>query len=401
MNFIARTKAAIRRLPQLVLIAATLLAAGCNENREGPTQRVETVEGLRVQKIEMQTVADELEAPGNVITVSTAQVAARTVGTVLQVAVREGDAVARGQVLAQLDAQELLARRKASQAAVQQAKARVLQATKAIDAAQAQADVAQKTYGRYSYLNEQKSVSPQEFDEVAAKLHAAQANLEQAKAALSQAEAGTAQAESEAEAAESAASYAQVVAPFDGRVMRRSVEPGSLISPGMLLFIVEDTSRYQLEATLPAEALAYVKKNGVARVRLDAFPEKFLPGTVLEIEAGADPASHTFKARVDLPPEAGVRSGMFGRAYFVRGEKRVLEAPNEALVSRGQLLGLFAIDDAALIHWRLVTVGARTGPQAEILSGLNDGEVIVLNPGSRDLDGQRAAASPAREEKRP
>ena len=256
MNFKRRTGDTMRLRLLIVLIAAGMLAAGCGGGLESTPQKAEVVHGLRVQKMQLQTVANELEAPGSVIAQSTAQVAARAMGTVLQVAVREGDNVKRGQVLAQLDERELSAHRSAAQAASRGASAGVVQATKAVAAAQAQADVMKKTYDRYNYLKEQKSVSPQEFDEVAAKQEAAQANLEQAKAALSQSEAGVAQAESEAHAAESVASYARVVAPFDGRVIRRSVEPGSLVSPGMPLFVVEDTSRYQLEATLPAEVLA-------------------------------------------------------------------------------------------------------------------------------------------------
>jgi multidrug efflux pump subunit AcrA (membrane-fusion protein) len=315
-------------------------------------------------------------------------------GTVLQVTAREGDDVQRGQVLAQLDERELSARRSAAQAGSRGANAGVVQATKAVAAAQAQADVIRKTYDRYNYLKEQKSVSPQEFDEVAAKQEAAQANLEQAKAALSQSEAGAAQAESEAHAAESVASYARVVAPFDGRVIRRSVEPGSLVSPGMPLFVVEDTSRYQLEATLPAEALEAVKKNALVRVQFDALPAKSLTGKVAEIEAGADPTSHTLKARVDLPKESGVQSGMFGRAYFAKGEKRALVLPTEALVSRGQLHGIFVVHGGGLIHWRVVTPGNITGNQVEVLSGLSEGEVVVLNPGTQELDGKKTGAVP-------
>ena len=377
----------------IVLIVVGMIAAGCGGGMENTPQKAEVVQGLRVQKMQLQNVANELEAPGSVIAQSTAQVAARTMGTVLLVAAREGDNVKRGQVLAQLDERELSAHRSAAQAASRGASAGVVQATKAVAAAQALADVMKKTYDRYNYLKEQKSVSPQEFDEVAAKQEAAQANLEQAKATLSQSEAGVAQAESEARAAESVASYARVVAPFDGRVIRRSVEPGSLVSPGMSLFVVEDTSRYQLEATLPAEALAAVKKNTLARVQLDGLPEKSLTGKVAEIEAGADPTSHTLKARVDLPKESGVQSGMFGRAYFAQGEKRALVLPSEALVSRGQLRGIYVVDDTGLIHWRVVTLGKSTGNQVEVLSGLNDGELVVLNPGSQELDGKKAATA--------
>jgi RND family efflux transporter MFP subunit len=385
----------MRRKTWVCLITAGVIVAGCGGKGERAAQKVETAQGLRSQKLQQQTITDELEAPGSVIAVSTAQVAARTMGTVMQVTAREGDAVKRGQVLAQLDERELSSRRNAAQAASEGARAGVAQATKALAAAQAQADIMQKTFDRYSYLKEQKSVSPQEFDETVARQQAAQANLEQAKAGLHRAEAGAAQSESEAHVAENVASYARVVAPFDGRVIRRTVEPGSLVSPGMLLFVVEDTSRYQLEAILPAEALADVKKNAAVRVQLDAVADKSLAGKVAEIEAGADPTSHTVKARVDLPKEAGVQSGMFGRAFFAQGVKRALVLNGDALVHRGQLTGIYVVDDAGLVHWRVVTLGKPSGSQVEVLSGLSDGDVVVLNPGSEELDGKKAAARSA------
>jgi RND family efflux transporter MFP subunit len=399
MNFIGKTGDTMRRELQIFLITTGMLAAGCGGAMEDSLEKAELVHGLHVQKLQKQNVADELEAPGNVIAQSTAQVAARAMGTVLRVTVREGDNVKRGQVLAELDERELSAHRSAAQAASRAAGAGVLQATKAVAAAQAQADVMKKTYDRYIYLKEQKSVSPQEFDEIAAKQEAAQANLEQAKAAFSQSEAGVAQAESEAHAAESVASYARITAPFDGRVVRRSVEPGSLVSPGMPLFVVEDTSRYQLEATLPAEALAGVKKNTLARVQLDALTARSLAGKVAEIEAGADPTSHTFKARVDLPKETGIQSGMFGRAYFVQGEKQAIVLPAEALMSRGQLRGIYVVEGTGLIRWRVVTLGKNAGNQVQVLSGVNEGEAVVLNPGSQELDGKKVVTSSKVEEK--
>jgi RND family efflux transporter MFP subunit len=381
----------MRRGLWAALLSAAVLAAGCGGENEHAVPKTEVVPGLHLQKIQLRRVPDELEAPGTLIAVSTAQVAARTMGTVLQVVVREGDIVKRGQVLAQLDERELASHRSAAQAGAQAATAGVAQATKAVAAAQAQADVMQKTFDRYSYLKEHKSVSPQEFDEISAKQQAAQANLELVKAALHQAEAGTAQAESEARAAESVAGYARVVAPFDGRVIRRTIEPGSLVSPGMPLFVVEDASRYQLEVTLPAEAAAFLKKNAPARVQLDALPQKSLTGKVAEMEAGADPASHTLKARIDLPKEAGVQSGMFGRAFFQRGEKQALLVPGTALADRGQLRGIYVLGEGGLLHWRVVTFGRNTADLFEVLSGLSDGDAVVLNPGTQELDGKKAA----------
>ncbi len=389
----------MRRGLWILFIAAGVFAAGCGGGTESTPQKVEIAQGLQLQRMQLQPVADELEAPGSVIATSTAQVAARTMGTVLVVAVREGDRVKRGQVLAQLDEQELASRRNAAQAASQGATAGVGQARNALAAAQAQADVMQKTYDRYAYLQEQKSVSPQEFDEIVAKQQAAQASLEQAKAGLRQAEAGAAQAESEARAAQDVASYARITAPFDGRVIRRTVEPGSLVSPGMPLFVVEDTSRYQLEATLPAEAAANAKRSAAVRVQVDGLAEKPLSGKVAEIEAGADPASHTLKARIDLPRDSGVQSGMFGRAFFPRGEKRALLIPVAAMMNRGQLRGIYVVDDAGLIHWRVVTAGKMTGDQVEVLSGLSEGDMVVMNPGNEELEGKKTSAVPKGGEK--
>jgi len=378
-----------------------LLLAGCGSEAPTSQQRTEAIAGLRVQKVQLQNIPDELEAPGSVIAVSTAQVAARTMGTVLQVAVREGDTVKRGQLLAQLDERELSARRNAAKAASQGANAAVVQATKALAAAQAQAGVVQKTYDRYVYLKQQNSVSPQEFDEMAAKQESAQASLEQAKAGLQQAEAGASQAESESHAAEDVASYARIVAPFDGKVMRRSVDPGSLVSPGMQLFVVEDTSRYQLEAILPAAGLNTVKKDTPVRVQLDALGEKSLAGKVAEMEAGADPTSHTWKVRIDLPKDGGGQSGMFGRAFFLQGEKRALMLPRDAIVNRGQLQGVYVVGEGNLLHWRVVTLGKAIGDRVEALSGLNDGEVVVLQPGAQELDGKKIGTATNSGEKRP
>lgn len=379
-----------------------LLAAGCGSNSEGPTRNAESVNGIRTQKIHMQTVPYEIEAPGSVIAVNTAQVAARTMGTVMQVAVREGDLVNRGQLLAQLDERELAARQSSAQAGEQASAAGVNQATNAVAAAQAQADVAKKTYDRYVYLKEQKSVSPQEFDEVSAKYQAAQAGLEQATAALRQAEAGAEQAKSEAQAATSVAGYARVVAPFDGRVVRREVEPGSLVSPGISLFVIEDASSYQLEVTLPAEVLAMVHKGSAANVQLDALPGKTITGKLAEIEAGADPASHTARARIDLAREPGVQSGLFGRALFTHGATRALTVPEDAVVTRGQLSGVYVTDPSGVAHWRVVTLGKQRGNQREVLSGLNESESVALNPGTQELDGKRISGGTTQAgEKRP
>jgi RND family efflux transporter MFP subunit len=370
----------------------TLLLGGCGGS--APQQpATEVVSGLRIETVRPENVPDEIEAPGTVASVATAQIAARTTGTVERVAVREGDRVRRGQLLIALDERELVARRDAAQAALHEAAAGRDEAARAVAAAQAQADVAAKTYDRYVFLRDQKSVSPQEFDEVEGRQRAAQAALAQAKARAAQTDAGYARAEQESGAAGTVAGYARILAPFDGTVVRRLVEPGSTAAPGMALLIVEDSSRYRLEATVEAADSASIRRGSKARIRLDAIPGKEFAGTVAELEAGADPTSHTVQAKVDLPADPAVRSGLFGRAWFRRGDRRAIAVSANAIFARGQLSGVYIVDPGGIARLRLVTVGARFGERLEVLSGLGDGERIVADPAARELDGKRVEGS--------
>lgn len=381
------------------MAAACVAWAGCGGS-EAPATKAEAVSGLHFAKLEAQRIPEELEAPGTVIAADTAQLGPRTMGTVEAVLVREGDSVRRGQLLAQIDERELAARVRVTQAGTEAGEAGIVRAQKGVAAAEAQAALTQKTYDRYVYLKEQKSVSPQEFDEIKSKQDAAQAALEQARAALKQAQAGGEQANAEWKAAQSVASYARIVAPFDGRVVRRQVDAGTVVAPGMTLFVVESGARYQLEVTLPAEALAYAKKGLAVRVELDEPAGSSLDGKIAEMEAGADPVSHTVRARVELPAEATVKSGVFGRAYLAHGEKRALLLPKEAVVARGQLQGVYAVDANGMVQWRVVTLGRAREGKYEVLAGLGEGDVVVLSPASAELDGKRATGAPVSEGKR-
>jgi len=372
-----------------------LVATGCGGASRERQPLVETVRGLRIETVRMQIVPDEIEAPGTVAAAATAPVAARTMGTVTQVAVREGDPVHRGQLLVLLDESELSARRQAARAGLREASAALEEAERAVAAAQAQANLTRKTHERFVYLREQKSVSPQEFDEVEAKHRAAQAGLEQAIARRQQAEAARSRVTSEARAADTVAAYARVTAPFDGVVLRRMVEPGSMAAPGVPLLVIEDTARYRMEVTLGAgESLAaLVRRGSLARVRVDSLPSKEFTGKVVEVEAGADPNSQTIRARIELPKDRALHSGLFGRAWFRRGERRALAVPQRAVVERGQLHGVYALDAGDIARWRLVTLGAAIADRIEILSGLGEGDRVVVTPGDQPLDGKKITAA--------
>lgn len=389
------TASHLTRLPRkarLLAIAALALAlalAACGGSAPEQARAPQTVTGVRVVTVTAQTVPDEIEAPGTVQSATTAEIAARAMGTVQAVLVREGDAVRRGQLLVQIDDRELAARSNAAQSALDEAAAARDEVARAVAAAQAHADVAKKTYDRFTFLREQKSISPQEFDEVEAKYRAATAGLEQTQARQQQVEAMNQRAQSEARAAGAVAGYTRITSPFDGIVVRRHVDPGTMAMPGMPLLVVEQTSRYRLEATVDAASAASLHRGAKARVELDAIPGRAFDAAVAELEAGADPGSHTVAVKVDLPRHAAIRSGLFGRAWFARGERQALLIPRGNLVERGQLTGVYVVDAQGIARLRIVTLGRSFGEVVEILSGLSDGDRIVADPAGRELDGKQ------------
>ena len=114
---------------------------------------------------------------------------------------------------------------------------------------------------------------------------------------------------------------------------------------------------------------------------IDALGNVQLSGKVVQIVPAADPASHSFLVKVELPADARLRSGLFGRARFPRGERSALLIPRTSLVERGQLQGVYVLDANQIAGLRYVTLGKSAGEQIEVLSGLQDGEKASCRTG--------------------
>ena len=103
----------------------------------------------------------------------------------------------------------------------------------------------------------------------------------------------------------------------------------------------------------------------------------------------ADSGSRSFLVKIDLPADTRLRSGLFGRAEFSRGNRSSLLIPQTAVVERGQLQGVYVLDQDRIANLRYVTLGKPAGSVVEVLAGLQEGERLVAKPGERDLGGKR------------
>jgi RND family efflux transporter MFP subunit len=359
----------------LASAALSLMFVGCSSERQTVSAVPETVSDVSVVSAQTANVPDVVEAVGTIRAAETSQLAAQMMGNIVEIRVREGDHVGRGQVMAVIDDAQ-------PRAALDRAVAADLGAQQEISASESDFTLAETTFKRYQTLYDRKSVSPQEFDEIKARYQAAQARREMARA-------GQAQAKAALQQARTAVGYAHIVAPFDGLVTEKQADVGTLAGPGMPIFTVEDLRRYRLEATVNETDLRYVRQGQQVSVSIDALGNRELKGKVLEIVPAADPASRSFLVRVELPSDPALRSGLFGRAQFTRGERTALLIPRSAIVERGQLQGIYVLDQNRIAGLRYITLGKTSARQVEVLAGLQAGEMLIGEPGSRELGGKK------------
>ena len=164
----------------------------------------------------------------------------------MEIRVHEGDRVRRGQVLAVIDDAQ-------PRAALDQGDSgRRMQRARNWPRRIPTWLWLESTLKRYQTLYDKKSVSPQEFDEVKARYQAALAHRDMAQAGQAQAKAALAQAHT-------SFSYTRIVAPFDGVITEKKADPGTLASPGLPIFTIEDLGRYRLEATVNENDLRFVR----------------------------------------------------------------------------------------------------------------------------------------------
>ena len=390
-------------------IALLLLASSCSKKPE-TSQQMPVVQGAKVETVQPSSVDDYYEAVGTVRARNSSVVAARIMGSIVALHVREGDTVRAGQTLIEIESREAGVQVQKAQAGVREAQEaldevdrNIRAAESAREAALANERLANTTFNRYQTLFARRSVSPQEFDEVRAKLEVASAErdradklLQVAKAQQRQVLARIDQAKADVSSARVYVGYAKLTSPINGIVVSKQTDVGYLATPGAPLLTIENNSRYLLEVAVEESRLGTIHLHDQAQLQIDALGNTELIGSVEEIVPAADPNSRSYIVKVGVPNLAGVqlRSGVYGKARFISGQRQALAIPKTAISQRGQLTGVFVVDQSGLARLRLIKTGRAFGDNVEILSGLNAGEQIVIEGPASIQDGTRVREAP-------
>jgi multidrug efflux system membrane fusion protein len=377
----------------LLLIPSVMWLAGCGEApREKSTATSAPAVAVSIVPAATETWPSIYEATGTVRARTSSIISAKLMGYVREVKVQTGDRVREGQLLVTLDTRDLDISSRRAEAAREEVRTAVPEADSAVEGAKANLDLAKVTFGRMQDLFQKTSISNQEFDEASAKLKAAQAAYQMAAARRLQLNSKLAEVDQEVRSTEVTRSYADVLAPFAGVVVSKSVDPGSLALPGAPLFTIEREGAYRLEASVEESRLAAIRIGQPVSVTLDSV-DRTLDARVSEIVPAVDAASRAYTVKIDLPSVPAIRSGIFGRASFQLGNRSRLGIPANAVTERGQLQSVL-VADSGIARIRLITTGQKMKDRVEVLSGLTAGEKVIFPAPAGLADGARVEVRP-------
>ena len=322
---------------------------GPGGGRGGPP----AVETAAVQR---GTISRDLAVSGTVEPLRTIGVNSQVGGAVLSVNVQEGDAVSQGQVLARLDGRELATQ---------------------VRSAQASYEVARSAYQRARQLREGQVITEAEYERDRAAAEAGRATLEGLRTRQG---------------------YTVIRAPSSGVVTAKQVEAGDIIGAQAPLFTLADLSTPVVRVGVSERDVVSLSQGASVQVTLDALPGRTFTGRIRRVFPAADPQTRLVPVEVALQGEAArlARPGFLARITFALGaQEGVLLAPASALVGDAEGQSVFVLNDTT-VERRPVETGLISQGRVQIVSGLQEGEIIVITGNNRLREGAavRVTAGP-------
>ncbi len=368
-----------------LILLLILTAASCSDKPPDINQTPQLAQA-KIMTVSVESQPIQYIAVGTVEAKTASLISAKVMGQIRNIAVSEGDRVKKGDLLISIEDSQIQAQLRQAKAGLSEARQAAGAAESAVQAAAASAKLAETTYHRYKSLLETDSVSKQEFDEVESRYQQAKAALTQAQSMRDAADERVAQAEAAVAAAESVGQDANIIAPYDAIVTAKLANTGDMASPGAPLLKIEEIGNLEARVTLPEAHIGRVSIGDSVIVEIPSV-NKTLEGKIITIDPAADTASRTFQLKILLPENAGLRTGLFAKVSIPVGTAGMVLIPKTAVVREGQLTGVFILDKDYIARFRLIRTGRAFGDQVEVLSGVKDGDRLVVQPDANIFDG--------------
>ena len=312
--------------------------------------------------LENTPLSRRLAVSGTLQPVRQAVVKAKVAGDVRQIAVREGEAVKAGQVVASIDTADL--------------ESRLIDRIGAMESARAQLALAEKTRGMNVRLLNDKFISQNAFDSAESSFNVAQGNVKSAEAQV--------------QLARNALKDAQAIAPLSGIVAKRHVQPGEKVAMEAPLVTIVDLADLEVQALVPAMDIPELSIGMPVELTVDGFGERRFTGRVERINPATEPGTRAILVYVKLPnSDATLRAGMFTTGRITLAASAPAPTlPTAAIRTEAGQSYVWAIDNGKLVK-RIVLVGRRdeVSGRTEIKTALAPGLPVLAGKFDNLKDG--------------
>lgn len=340
-----------------------------------------------VAPVKRETIANSLSIAGQFIPYQNVELHAKVAGYIKKMYVDIGDRVHTGQILAELEIPELLAQ-------VDEAKAEVHRAEEEIQRAQsevqrAEADNVALHANAVRLVNTDKAepglIAQQELDDATAKDRASQARVDAAKSALAGAKQQLAVAQADQQHYAALSNYSKIVAPYGGVVTWRFSDTGALVqagtsnTSGLPVVTVAQIDVLRLRIPVPESLASKVRVGDSADVHVQATGEHFT-GNVTRFTDSLDPSTRTMQVEIDVPnPNYHLQPGMYADVQLSANSRpNTLTIPIEALRQGDNETSVLVVGTQNRVEVRNVQIGVESSNNIEILSGLKEGERVIV-----------------------
>lgn len=380
----------MHRKPIICLAAGLCIFATACKSNQPPA--AETTQPASVAEVTRGTLANTLKVAGEFLPYQEVELHAKVAGYIRRINVDIGDKVRAGQVLATLDVPELQAQVQGAQAGVRQTQAEIVRAKNDVARAEANYTAVHSAASRLKQASEARPglIAQQELDDAQARDQESAAQVDAAKSAFDAMQQRLGVSQAQQQQVSSMADYSRIVAPFDGVVTARYADTGALIQAGTSnagsapVVKIAQIGTLRLRLPVPDDIVPFVHDGDSASIRIDAL-NRTLTGKVARTTDALDPATRTMQVEIDVPNRDGSLSpGMYAEVTLnVKRAQDALVVPVQAVDRAGRQPTVLVVNPQHRVEQRTVQTGLATANRVEILSGLREGEqVIVANQSS-------------------
>ena len=334
-----------------ILISILLMTSACEQEQadaRGPADRTAIVV---TQRVELQPMIEEIQALGTANANESVDIQSRISSIIERIVFEEGQLVATGDLLVELENNEIAAGLAVAEAALSESRS---------------------LYNRSQNLAESQAISASGLEQLHAQVQVDEAQVVAAHARLDN---------------------TVIRAPFSGRIGLRRVSPGSFVNTSTIITTLDDVSKIKLDFSVPETFLTVLSDGMKIIAHSLVYPDQEFIGVVQSIDTRLDPVSRSVRVRAIVPnPDAALKPGMFLTVDLQRDRGNVLLAPEQAIVPEGSAQFVYVVIDG-IVEKRTVVLGRRIPGYVVIDEGLSPGDTVVTEGTHKLRDGSAIKVS--------